>query len=282
MLARLKQHAKVTYKSEKHINTAPITLLKRHLRWIWDKYIKHEEIKYRAAVISYILAVLLAARGSSIWKTKILTKGIKLKDIKVLWFERTEQIAKEVKYGIYPPEHEYMCIKGLQIKLYDIKTSSINEYIVRYVGRSFDPKFEPVIELLKYIKQLKAVYNLPCKPTDYAFRNANNRPITVEFISKWMSEWKYLLPVYEYDRDLCKRVVLHSARKTFCNLLYRAGWDMVRISCYGTWSVPSSLIFYYQYLPTEALRITRLILIKKELTDRKNIICDLDNVSFKR
>ena len=96
-----------------------------------------------------------------------------------------------------------------------------------------------------------------------------------------MKQWKYELPEYNYDTDLCKRVVIHSARKTFCNLLYRTGWDIVKISCYGIWSCPSSLTFYYQYMPSKALRITRKILIETELTDRANINCDLDKIRNK-
>ena len=90
----------------------------------------------------------------------------------------------------------------------------------------------------------------------------------------WINKWKYELPYYEEEQST--RVVIHTVRKTFCNLLYRVGWDMVRISCYGDWSVPTSLTFYYQYMPHEALQIAKLLFNTSEITDRANIVCDLD------
>ena len=276
LLKRLKGSVKINSKGSGRSNSA-LTLAQTHLLWLWNLYNNSNNIKERAAVISFFFGIAFAARASSLWKGRFITKGLKLKHINIIYSSNQDYLTK--KWHLIPPVTLFPQIIGLRLTLYDIKTGTVNQYYTKYIGRTNVHSCDPIIAFIKYLKMIKVFYKLSLDPDSYAFRDQFGTPLTTDYISQWMKLWTHSLP--NYDKDLCSRIKPHSMRKTFCCILYRLGWDMVQIAAYGDWSVPSSLIYYCIYQQSVALSIIKQLIYGKQLPQYLPYICDLDLINLK-
>ena len=94
---------------------------------------------------------------------------------------------------------------------------------------------------------------------------------------KWTIAWKEMIP--GYDTVLKRRIRLHTMRKTFAMLAVRSGWDLLQISTYGNWSLPSAVIFYVVYIPNVALGIAKTFLIQQHKKHCEYLNVDMNNLS---
>jgi len=133
---------------------------------------------------------------------------------------------------------------------------------------------DPVIEVLKYLYELRNAPMFRGYPDDYLFSDWYNRPLTTDFMRTWVKGWRDKLPGYSTSQQ--ERILLHTCRKTFCNLLYQCGWDMIKIGAYGNWKVPTSIGHYYCPSEEVALSICPIILSIVVSKERKDTFFDLD------
>ena len=270
LLKRLRGTARIQSSAS---SKGAINLRRDHLPWLWTKYAYSSNINEQGAVIGFFIGILIAARGSSLFKGRISTKGIRLKHINVLYIA-SQHNALFTQWGNYPPAHIQHLVIGVKFELYDIKTATLKQKLIRYIGVTNNSICDPVIALINYLRKLKFTLKFPQNPNDFVFRNIHKQPLSTGYISSWIKQWKFNVP--HYDKDQQMRILLHSMRKTFCQHMYEIGWDMVKIGCYGNWAVPTTLIFYYQYTQHEALSIAKLLLFAPNNTSRSGLICDLD------
>jgi len=274
LLSRISQYAALK-SPESHISKALLPLKKSHMTWLWGKFIESYTFTDRVAVLSYTCAIFLAARASEIWKSYGKnSKGLRFEDINIIWRDLHVQEHHTMAYGLFPPSKLYPEIKGLRFRFVDIKTGTENQYIYKYIGRSGNVFMDPAIEVLKYLTLFKDSPMFRGFPSNYLFSDWYGRPLTANFMRTWVKQWRNDLPGYSDAQT--KRILLHTCRKTFCNLLYQCGWDMIKIGAYGNWAVPNSIGHYYCPSEEVALTICELITSIQVSKERENWFYDMD------
>ena len=283
LFSRLRQVAKLRNDlSKANSSKVAIPLTRQHLKWLWNKYIstKGYSINIIGSALGFILSVLLGCRGGSIWAGKDPNKGIRFKNIQIIWYTSfiNENLTK--KYGLYPPRNLRIYIKGIRLKIYNTKSSTIHEYHNKFIGRTLDKRYDIIPHLLDYLIILRFKFNWKLSENDFLFRNSLNQPLKTPVVRDWIKRWKSIIP--NIDTEKRNNIFIHSGRKTFCNLLYQAGWDMVKIAAYGEWSVPTAVACYYLPTQQEGLKIANLIFSAETGYLSRNYIFDMDKITFNR
>ena len=96
----------------------------------------------------------------------------------------------------------------------------------------------------------------------------------------WIKTWRQNLP--NIDPDRYQLIKVHSIRKTFAQLALRSGMNLMEISQYGDWKLPSCVLYYVAYDHNYALNLIQKLLINQPKKEYKTLSIDMDHITQKK
>ena len=238
------------------VNNGAMNLTQEQVKWLWDLYI-NDSYNNKVRVISFVIGILLGARPNWVWKVYNKKKGIRLKHVRFLYTK--EDTGLWNKYGLALPLTMVDKVRAIKFNVPNVKGKPEGTYLTKYLGRTGVKGYDPVYELAKVL--CTSGHIMVNREDDYLFRLYNGKPVNYDDMFRWVLLWREEVKGLTHEQRL--RVRLHTIRKTFANLAFGSGMDMLAIATYGYWAIPTAMIVYVQFNVKEAMRIPYRLLLQK-------------------
>ena len=248
-----------------------MALSRQQVKWLWREYIG-KGYNNRIKMISYITAILIGARPNWIWKVSNKNKGIRIKHMKYLYTRTNTYLWKT--YGLRLPLIHWRKVEAIRFEIWNPKGKGKGHKLVRHIGRTKIEQMDPVLEIVSMVSNMARINQL--KGEEYLFSKYNGKPLTYNEMARWVLEWRGKLQGLTTEQK--NRVRLHTIRKTFANLAFRAGLDMLKIATYGTWALPTAITIYVNYDMQYAIGLAYKLLYGRIIKARKEISINMNKV----
>ena len=275
LIKRVKQNAITASKIKTNLGKVYLPFTRKQFTWLWNTMRKTNNYAKNLCVTAYMLCVISGLRGSSVWySTGVSGTGVR-------WSKGLKDKQIEMIFKYPNQEHRYVSIRmvkwldidttvGIRIKFTgeQIKNVKKDAIIYKYIGRTRNPDFDPVLSLLKHLRYMFLSHPDPLdKGLDqYTIRKSPKQVINLEAARKWLIIYKPHVPDARY---FGKYYHIHSARNTFADRMWKIGFSDTLIGAYGGWTVRNSLRYYVCFDISVALSLADRIINEKAMQDKQ-------------